>query len=310
MLNVVSGPRKHVDEVGDAFALEHGTCLGIDHHRATRICAPGHGKAGPRRGRLPPVTGGMTPEEASRAGQGAARAGGPVESVSNADARRGLDAPEEYEVEPAEGAESEVQGEAFELTNPVQRARPVVDEAAERAAAHTCHAAGCTTHCKPEMLMCGKHWRMVPERHKAAVWMTYRPGQCDDMRPSFAWHAAADEAIAAVARLEGKVDAFNRYRESARRHRERARTGAITGRTTVLTKAEDLPGERTWREVTSERVATSVFEETQPEGYEAAVEPVEPEPPQPRQLPYGGSRSTKMPPSHRERALRQVFPGK
>lgn len=31
------------------------------------------------------------------------------------------------------------------------------------------------------------------------VWETYRHGQCDDKRPSKAWHQAADAAIAAVA---------------------------------------------------------------------------------------------------------------
>ena len=44
---------------------------------------------------------------------------------------------------------------------------------------------------------------MVPSGIKDAVKSTYRPGQCDDMRPSEAWHIAADAAIAAVAIIEG-----------------------------------------------------------------------------------------------------------
>lgn len=44
---------------------------------------------------------------------------------------------------------------------------------------------------------------MVPARLKARVVATYRDGQCDDMRPSLAWHEAADAAIAAVALQEG-----------------------------------------------------------------------------------------------------------
>lgn len=68
--------------------------------------------------------------------------------------------------------------------------------------AHHCHARGCTTPCKPEMLMCLKHWRMVPLNLQRAVWAHYRPGQCDDKRPSEAWHKAADAAILAVFQKE------------------------------------------------------------------------------------------------------------
>lgn len=69
--------------------------------------------------------------------------------------------------------------------------------------AHTCHALGCGVHCKPEFLMCGRHWAMVPAKLQRAVWATYRPGQCDDKAPSEAWHQAADAAIGAVALREG-----------------------------------------------------------------------------------------------------------
>lgn len=75
---------------------------------------------------------------------------------------------------------------------------------ATRRAAHHCHAVDCETHCKPEMLFCLRHWRMVPPIIQRRVWATYRPGQCDDMSPSNAWHDAADEAIAAVAWREMK----------------------------------------------------------------------------------------------------------
>jgi len=67
---------------------------------------------------------------------------------------------------------------------------------------HHCHARGCATSCPPEHLMCARHWRMVPSDLQRAVWATYRPGQCDDKRPSAAWHAAADAAIAHVAERE------------------------------------------------------------------------------------------------------------
>jgi hypothetical protein len=68
---------------------------------------------------------------------------------------------------------------------------------------HTCHALGCETPCKPEFLMCLKHWRMVPLKLQQRVWATYRHGQCDDKSPSEQWHEAADAAIAAVALRAG-----------------------------------------------------------------------------------------------------------
>ena len=67
---------------------------------------------------------------------------------------------------------------------------------------HHCHARGCKTSCKPEMLMCLKHWRMVPKNIQRAVWSSYRPGQCDDMRPSEMWQKAANAAIRAVLEKE------------------------------------------------------------------------------------------------------------
>ena len=69
---------------------------------------------------------------------------------------------------------------------------------------HKCHARGCPMHVKPEMLMCRRHWYMVPNRIREAVWASYRPGQCDDMSPSVEWHQAADAAIGFVAAKEGQ----------------------------------------------------------------------------------------------------------
>lgn len=79
------------------------------------------------------------------------------------------------------------------------------DAAEERRVTHTCHARDCKAHVKPEMLMCVTHWRKVPKDIRDAVWANYRHGQCDDMRPSKAWHSAANAAIGYVARLEGKL---------------------------------------------------------------------------------------------------------
>lgn len=67
---------------------------------------------------------------------------------------------------------------------------------------HRCHARGCTVVVPPEMLMCRSHWFRVPRVIQRAVWAAYRRGQCDDKRPSEAWHRAADAAIGYVATLE------------------------------------------------------------------------------------------------------------
>jgi hypothetical protein len=67
---------------------------------------------------------------------------------------------------------------------------------------HHCHAVLCKTLCKPELLMCPRHWRMVPNNLRWPVIRHYRRGQCDDMRPSREWHIAARAAIRAVAMKE------------------------------------------------------------------------------------------------------------
>jgi hypothetical protein len=71
---------------------------------------------------------------------------------------------------------------------------------------HTCHAIGCAVGVRPELLMCGRHWAMVPSEIRRAVWSFYRAGQCVDKRPSPAWLVAARSAIAKVAVLEGRMN--------------------------------------------------------------------------------------------------------
>lgn len=69
---------------------------------------------------------------------------------------------------------------------------------------HTCHASGCKSAVRPELLMCARHWRMVPRTIQRAVWRHYRPGQCDDKDVSREWMQAADAAIGFVAHVEGR----------------------------------------------------------------------------------------------------------
>jgi len=72
---------------------------------------------------------------------------------------------------------------------------------------HTCHAEGCDVHVPPRLLMCAKHWRVVPYGLKVAVLAHYQPGQerLDGTAfPTEEYLDAAHEAIEAVAEKEGR----------------------------------------------------------------------------------------------------------
>jgi hypothetical protein len=88
--------------------------------------------------------------------------------------------------------------------------------------------------------MCASHWRKVPRAIQDEVYGYYRPGQCDDKKPSKEWHAAAAAAIGYVAMLEGHGLLKSEARELAargygdqvveahvRRHGEKYRQAAI-----------------------------------------------------------------------------------
>lgn len=64
--------------------------------------------------------------------------------------------------------------------------------------AHYCHAAGCGSEVPPKLLMCYRHWRMVPKDIQALVWKHYRPGQEIDKRPTREYLLAMKAAIDAV----------------------------------------------------------------------------------------------------------------
>jgi hypothetical protein len=68
---------------------------------------------------------------------------------------------------------------------------------------HHCHAAGCEAHVPPRMLMCRRHWSMVPRAKQSRIWATYRAGQCDDWMISHAYAEAARDAVRTVAEKEG-----------------------------------------------------------------------------------------------------------
>ena len=62
--------------------------------------------------------------------------------------------------------------------------------------AHTCHACGCDRAVPPRMFMCKRHWFMLPESTRDAVWATYRPGQEITKDPSEEYMDVTTRAIA------------------------------------------------------------------------------------------------------------------
>jgi hypothetical protein len=73
---------------------------------------------------------------------------------------------------------------------------------------HTCHAHRCDVSVPPKMLMCKRHWYMVPKDLRDAVWLMYRPGQEIDKSPTMEYLETAHEAINAVAVKEGHEPPF------------------------------------------------------------------------------------------------------
>ena len=72
---------------------------------------------------------------------------------------------------------------------------------------HKCHAIGCDTKCRPEYLMCPRHWKMLPKPRQLSVLREYRAGQCSlDPVPSPQWHDAANAAIYWIHNTEQRAE--------------------------------------------------------------------------------------------------------
>jgi hypothetical protein len=78
-----------------------------------------------------------------------------------------------------------------------------VAETGRREVKHYCHADGCGVEVPPRLLMCLRHWRMVPGHLQRLVWRHYRPGQEIDKNPTRQYLAVMKQAIEAVAEQEG-----------------------------------------------------------------------------------------------------------
>ena len=71
---------------------------------------------------------------------------------------------------------------------------------------HLCHATRCKVIVPPKMLMCRKHWYMVPKNLRDEVWSRYVPGQEIRKDPSSEYLDVMRRVIEAVAAKEGIED--------------------------------------------------------------------------------------------------------
>ena len=90
---------------------------------------------------------------------------------------------------------------------------------------HDCHAEGCPLPVPPRMLFCRKHWGMLDERLKRAVWREYRPGQENDKKPSLRYLAVQRYAVGSLVFKPHDEDAARRavpFLWEAHRYRQKA----------------------------------------------------------------------------------------
>lgn len=67
---------------------------------------------------------------------------------------------------------------------------------------HVCHALRCSMPVEPRLMMCKRHWEMVPKTLQQAVWEHYRQGQERDKQPSIQYLLAQRAALRYVATAE------------------------------------------------------------------------------------------------------------
>lgn len=68
---------------------------------------------------------------------------------------------------------------------------------------HKCAAVPCTKTVEDDLLMCLRHWRMVPKDIQRRIWQHYRRGQ-SAATSSAEYNAAYDDAVNAVRTIEGR----------------------------------------------------------------------------------------------------------
>lgn len=73
---------------------------------------------------------------------------------------------------------------------------------------HVCHATECNVEVPPRLLMCAKHWAMVPNQIQRGIWAAYRMGQEYDKKPSPEYMVVYHQAVNAVDEKEGRKPTF------------------------------------------------------------------------------------------------------
>jgi hypothetical protein len=89
---------------------------------------------------------------------------------------------------------------------------------------HHCHANDCPVATSPKLLMCARHWRLVPKTMQGQVWATLKTRSAAPGANPESWAAyyeACAHAVEYVAALEGKPTK-NSYRRMVPRFREHA----------------------------------------------------------------------------------------
>lgn len=68
---------------------------------------------------------------------------------------------------------------------------------------HECHWPGCATQVPPAMWGCKRHWFMLPQHLRSAVWRCYQPGQEIKGTPSREYVEVARQVQAWIAENHG-----------------------------------------------------------------------------------------------------------
>ena len=63
---------------------------------------------------------------------------------------------------------------------------------------HKCAARSCDKRISLNLLMCGRHWMLLPRRIRERIWSEYHKGIADGTHPTGAYALAVDEAVRAV----------------------------------------------------------------------------------------------------------------
>lgn len=67
---------------------------------------------------------------------------------------------------------------------------------------HVCQARKCAAIIPRKLLMCLRHWNLVPHEMQQQIYFHYRPGQEEDLKLSPGYRQAYQDAVEAVEQIE------------------------------------------------------------------------------------------------------------